>query len=130
MISFALEGVKPIPQGSMRHIGNGRMIHNRAEDLAVYRAALALVAKQKFKTPTDEPVAITIDFGLVKPKTSKRTNPTVPPDLDKLIRAVLDGLTGVVYQDDAQVVKVTAYKVYSSSYFVRIGVEIGSFEAL
>lgn len=130
LISFTLEGVKPVPQGSMRHIGNGRMIHNRAEDLAVYRAALALVAKSKFKTPTDQPVSIKIQFGLIPPKTVKRPMPIVPPDLDKLVRAVLDGLTGVVYMDDAQVVALTATKAYSQSYWVRVEVEYGAFEVL
>jgi Holliday junction resolvase RusA-like endonuclease len=48
--------------------------------------------------------------------------PTVPPDLDKLIRAVLDGLTGVAYKDDGQVVRITAVKIYAQKIGVQIGV--------
>jgi Holliday junction resolvase RusA-like endonuclease len=48
--------------------------------------------------------------------------PTVPPDLDKLIRAVLDGLTGVAYKDDGQVVKITAVKIYGQKLGVQIGI--------
>lgn len=32
------------------------------------------------------------------------------PDIDKLCRAVLDGLTGVVFKDDSQVVSLYALK--------------------
>lgn len=115
-----------MPQGSMRYIGNGRMIHNRAEDLAVYRALLANRAKQYFKVVTLEPVAIEIEFGLLRPKSVKRNLPTVPPDLDKLIRAVLDSLTGIAYQDDSQVVRIVATKVYSPAYYVKVRLNLGS----
>ena len=38
-----------------------------------------------------------------------------PPDIDKLCRAVLDALTGVMYADDRQVVALSARKVCSAS---------------
>jgi hypothetical protein len=40
--------------------------------------------------------------------------------LDKLIRAVLDGLTGVAYEDDQQVVRLTAQKAYGETEGVYI----------
>jgi Holliday junction resolvase RusA-like endonuclease len=49
---------------------------------------------------------------MLKPRTVKREHPTVPPDLDKLIRAVLDGLTAIAYVDDSQVVEIYAKKIY------------------
>lgn len=42
------------------------------------------------------------------------------PDADKLVRAVLDGLTYVVMRDDSQVVALVASKVYGK----RNGVDI------
>jgi Holliday junction resolvase RusA-like endonuclease len=36
------------------------------------------------------------------------------PDIDKLARAVLDALTGIVYEDDAQVASLVATKIYDS----------------
>lgn len=40
--------------------------------------------------------------------------PTVKPDTDKLVRAVLDGcITGVLAEDDAEVITVPAAKVYA-----------------
>lgn len=38
---------------------------------------------------------------------------TVKPDLDKLTRAIGDALTGVVYEDDAQIVTLVAAKRYA-----------------
>jgi crossover junction endodeoxyribonuclease RusA len=47
-----------------------------------------------------------------RPKTVNRPEPSVAPDLDKLVRAVLDGLTAIAYRDDGQVVRLTAAKQY------------------
>jgi crossover junction endodeoxyribonuclease RusA len=130
VIEFTLEGVKPVPQGSMRHIGNGRMIHNKAAELAIFRTAIALVAKRHFPTPLENSIAIEIEFGLQKPRTVKRAEPTVPPDLDKLVRAVLDALTGVAYVDDSQVTSLKASKFYAPGYLLRVKLADGGFEAL
>ena len=69
-------------------------------------------------------IQVGVDMDLVfifnKPKTVKRNEPYVRPDLDKLIRAVLDGLTGVAYEDDQQVVRLTAQKAYGETEGVHI----------
>lgn len=48
-------------------------------------------------------------------KPAKRYYPTVAPDLDKLLRALLDGIgqSGVIWGDDSQVVRLTAWKAYA-----------------
>ena len=63
-------------------------------------------------TPAPNPIEMTIDFRLPRPKTVRRNLPYVAPDLDKLIRAVLDALTGVAYVDDGQVVTIKSTKTY------------------
>jgi crossover junction endodeoxyribonuclease RusA len=57
-----------------------------------------------------------LDFVFSKPKSmpKKRQLNTKRPDLDKLIRAVLDGITNVLIPDDAQVISITANKSYST----------------
>ena len=63
------------------------------------------------------PIRVTVEFGLVRPKSvkeKKRPYPSVKPDLDKLVRATIDTLSGVLFEDDAQVVAVQATKVYST----------------
>jgi crossover junction endodeoxyribonuclease RusA len=104
---------RPIPQGSLKFI-NGHAIHMRAQDLALWRADIARVAKSVLWEKAVEAVEVHLTFTLLKPKTVKRNEPFVRPDIDKLIRAVLDGLTGVAYDDDQQVTKITAIKEYGT----------------
>jgi Holliday junction resolvase RusA-like endonuclease len=120
MIEFFVEG-KPVPQGSLVFM-KGRAIHAGADRLATWRADIARLGKSAGCLPSERPIAISLIFNMIKPKTVNRQMPTVPPDLDKLIRAVLDGLTGVAYKDDGQVVRITAVKIYGQKIGVQIGV--------
>ena len=68
---------------------------------------------------------VEIDFYLHRPpsvKQNKRAFPIVPPDVDKLARAALDGIgqglngkvgDGLVWGDDAQVIELIARKLYA-----------------
>ena len=114
MIKFSVEGT-PIQQGSMRHIGHGRMIHNKAVELAAWRADIASAAKLAGCKPILDPIAITMRFRVKRPKSVKREYPTVAPDLDKYVRSVNDGLTGVAFADDSQVIQIIASKEYADS---------------
>ena len=51
--------------------------------------------------------------------------PTTKPDIDNVIKAVLDGLNGVAYADDSQVVELSASKCYSDDPRVVVIVEDG-----
>ena len=102
---------KPVPQGSLKFI-NGHAIHVRAQDLALWRADIARTAKNVIWEKAQKGVELHLTFILKKPKTVTRDEPYIRPDIDKLSRAVLDGLTGVAYEDDEQVVKLTAIKEY------------------
>lgn len=50
--------------------------------------------------------------------------PDTSPDLDKLVRAVMDALTDVVYVDDSQVVEIGATKRYVPNREHPPGVEV------
>lgn len=121
MITFRVNGI-PIPQGSMKVI-NGRVLHSQGSALAVWRSLIGWEAKVAGAEPHALPVKITISFYMPRPKTVKRAYPSVAPDLDKLIRAVLDGLTGVAYADDGQVVQIHAQKLYGASVGAEIKLE-------
>ena len=110
MITFSVDG-KPIPQGSMKVI-NGHVLHARGSELIYWRSSIGLEARRHIEQMFEGAVRIEIFFRLEKPKSVKRTYPTKPPDLDKLIRSVLDALTGVAYIDDSQVVEIAAKKAY------------------
>jgi len=52
-----------------------------------------------------------ISFG-IKPPIDTRHGYPKTPDLDKLVRGVLDALTGVCYVDDSQVTTIECEKVW------------------
>lgn len=118
MIEFRVEG-QPIPQGSMK-VFNGHVVHSQGSALAVWRSAISYSARKAGAFPKKDAMTITMAFIMQKPKTVKRDYPTVPPDLDKLIRAVLDALTAVAYVDDSQVCEIYATKGYGLVPGVRI----------
>ena len=93
--SFFVKG-KPVSQGSLKFI-KGHAIHVKGRELALWRGTIAAIARGTNITKIQVGVDMDLVFIFNKPKTVKRNEPYVRPDLDKLIRAVLDGLTGVAY---------------------------------
>ena len=116
--SFFVKG-KPVSQGSLKFI-KGHAIHVKGRELALWRGTIAAMARSTNITKIQVGVDMDLLFIFNKPKTVKRSEPFVRPDLDKLIRAVLDGLTGVAYVDDQQVVRLTAQKAYGETEGVHI----------
>lgn len=119
----------PEPQGSARAFVRGRRaivttanprLHGWRE-LVTHGVHAALPDGWRL---LEGPVAVTLVFKLPRPPSvpKRRTYPTTRPDVDKLTRAVLDALTGLAFTDDAQVVMVTAMKLYAVD--VPCGVEV------
>jgi Holliday junction resolvase RusA-like endonuclease len=69
---------------------------------------------------------VRLSFRFLAPKVTKRPYPTVRPDVDRLVAGLLDALNGVVYEDDKQVVRLTATKTYGEIAGVRL--EVGRLE--
>ena len=121
-IRFAVHGT-PIQQGSSRaFVRNGRAVitSDTRRDLRSWRRRVAVAARATSGGTTidkDTPVTVRLVFRMPKPKTMPkgRIAPTVTPDLDKLLRAVLDSLTiAEVYADDCQVFDAHAVKLYET----------------
>lgn len=111
MISFFVPGA-PAPQGSKRHVGHGRMIES-SKALGPWRERVALAAHPHADGLIGGAVAIRLDFVMPRPKsTPKRSTPPAvkKPDIDKLSRAILDAITGILIADDSQVVTLYATK--------------------
>lgn len=105
---------KPAPQGSKRAVGRGRMIES-SKFVGPWRDRVAYLAMQQHPVPIERtvPVELRLDFVMPRPSSApKRSTPPAirMPDLDKLIRAVGDALTGIAWADDAQVVGIRATK--------------------
>ncbi len=52
-----------------------------------------------------------------------REMPTGKPDIDNMVKAIADGMNGVVWVDDAQIVTLAVQKVYSETPGVAVFVE-------
>lgn len=101
-LEFYAEGLAA-PQGSKRHVGNGRVIE-MSKKLPAWRKAVIEAAKavagENFGT-IPAPVRVQLHVFLPKPKKSKYAGPYGAPDVDKLQRAVGDALeqAGVIGND-------------------------------
>ena len=116
----------PRPQGSAKAFvrGNRAFITSDNAKLKPYRHTLTQVAMETasrdgLSLPVcarDVPVEVSITFTFAKPRSKPKRviHCTVKPDIDKTCRAVLDALSGVAFQDDAQVVQIIARKRYGS----------------
>lgn len=127
-LSFFVPGV-PKPQGSKRSLGRGIMVES-CKTLKPWRETVALVAHNAMegREPLTGPISVYLDFVMPRPKaTPKKEQPwaTKRPDIDKLARAVLDALTGVVIKDDSQVIcldlsKSIAYPTQHAGVYINL----------
>lgn len=118
----------PVPQGSV-DVYRGRIVAVKAP-LREWRTKIrASTMARHAGAPMDGPLNVSLVFQLVPPKKPRWWAPAVKPDLDKLIRAVLDSLSttkrkGVttkgVITDDARIIHITAAKTYHGNPGVMI----------
>jgi crossover junction endodeoxyribonuclease RusA len=124
-IRFKVYGT-PIPQGSLRAFkdrrGNARVSQGGSDDgkrkLGDWRQAIGEEARRALPDDAElltGPVYVTVSFLVPKPKSAPKylRHVTKKPDLDRLLRALLDAITGVLIVDDAQVVSISAAKSYA-----------------
>lgn len=106
------------------------VVVHEPDDAIAWQAAVAsaaMMARTRAKgSVLFGPIAVTVRTYRSRPKGHygtgrnegllKTTAPRWPsqkPDVDKLVRNALDGMTGVVYRDDGQVVQLVAQKRYA-----------------
>jgi crossover junction endodeoxyribonuclease RusA len=131
LVMFSVVGV-PVPQGSHRgYVVNGRaVVTNANPKTRPWRQDLIHAAAEAFgeRPAITGPVSVSATFKMPRPKhhfgTGRNADllrpgappyPSGKPDVDKLVRNLLDALTGAaVIRDDAQVVVLDAAKVWAS----------------
>jgi Holliday junction resolvase RusA-like endonuclease len=121
-ISFFVSGT-PVPQGSMKafRVKNSDkivMTHSNNK-LAEWRNIISDMAINMSEThewgiaERGEAIEVKMKFFFSRPASRKKDRcMTTRPDLDKLIRAVNDALTGILYEDDSQINIMLAEKCY------------------
>jgi Holliday junction resolvase RusA-like endonuclease len=124
--------VEAVPKGSVRAFiapkqQRAIIVQDKHYQLRLYESILRDHLSQAMQAQSlfEGPVRVRIVFNRSRPK-SKRKNTkyaATRPDIDKLARAVLDAMTGIVFVDDAQVAALTAEKRYADRASVEITVE-------
>jgi len=103
-----------------------------------WREAVRAETQRVALIPLAGAVSVNVDFYMPRPASHFRTgrnahllrdqapeHPIGKPDLDKLVRAVLDGLTmGGAWKDDSQVVKMDVTKLYAVKAAARCEIEV------
>ena len=119
----------PAPQGSQRafvhrHTGRAVVVESSAK-VRPWRAAITAACKAERVPHHEGPVTVSVIFYMPRPRSHHRADgvtlrptapvsPSVRPDLDKLLRSTLDGLTDAgVIEDDARIVSISARKIYA-----------------
>ncbi len=113
----------PKPQGSKRGFvtkhGKVALVEQAGKPLKDWRNAVTLTAayqaEQQHWERTTKPVSVEIEFRLYRPQKPRYPLPAVRPDLDKLIRSVLDSITAAhnIWNDDSQACRIHATKIYT-----------------
>jgi len=115
---------EPRPQGSMtgvynRRLGVSRVRHNNAPALMMWRTLVREAAREAGAELWTGPIGMHMSFGIKAPLDRRHGYPKYP-DLDKLVRGVLDALTNLCYVDDSQVVKLDASKIWDPSTMIEV----------
>lgn len=123
-LTFTVYGV-PQPKGNLRAFMKRGMkfpiVTDSNRNAKSWSQLVAEAANHAFGTaPPDlftEGVRLTVAFYLPRPKKYQKRGVAVAhlvaPDIDKLLRAILDALSQVAWRDDSQVVELLATKAYA-----------------
>ena len=118
MIQIRVYG-NPAPQGSKTAVvrGGKAIMFESSKKLPAWRDAIKMtstVARIEHGGPLLGPLSVVIVFYLERPRSTVREYPNTAPDIDKLIRAVFDGLQeSEMISNDGQIVSVNALKFWA-----------------
>lgn len=124
----------PVAKGRPRFAYFGGHTHTfTPKKTAAYEALIAdqyMKMSNYYKFGLDAPLIVSLSFGLPIPKSTPKSRVEAmndglirhmkKPDVDNLIKAILDALNGIAWEDDSQIVRVCAEKFYSKDPYIYI----------
>lgn len=133
MKQLTIDGV-PVAKGRPRLGRYGTYTPKKTQEYEEYVKA-CWVSKYGAIQPAEQPLEVNIVFYMPIPKSyskkqkveilSGRLKHTKKPDIDNLIKSVLDALNGLAYADDSQIIKVTAVKRYAETGSTELTIKEG-----
>jgi Holliday junction resolvase RusA-like endonuclease len=105
--------VKPFPQPRPRFVKKGNFVSTYYPKNYINWLINTKILLEKTNLPRlTGPIELNLHFFLKKPKSTNRIFPNVKPDLDNYIKSILDCLNNRLFNDDSQIIKLTAQKSY------------------
>jgi Holliday junction resolvase RusA-like endonuclease len=133
MKQLTIDGV-PVAKGRPRLGRYGTYTPKKTQEYEEY-VKMCWVAKYGGIQPSEQPLEMNIVFYMPIPKSyskkqsaemlNGRIKHTKKPDIDNLIKSVLDALNGLAYADDSQIIKVTAVKRYAETGSTELTIKEG-----
>lgn len=124
---------KPIPKGRARFRRIGKFVSTYTpKKTATYEQEVAKIAKIAMgdQEPLETPVTVCIYIRMPIPASYSKARkqacldgyekPTKRPDLTNVTKSLEDGMNGIVYKDDSQIVNLHITKVYSETPAVEV----------
>jgi Holliday junction resolvase RusA-like endonuclease len=135
MVNFMVEGT-PVPKGRPRFARRGKFVSTYSpkttvdyETKVAEAAQLAMGSSEPLETPVGAYIYITLPIPASYSKKRKQDclsgneRPTKKSDIDNYCKAVFDGMNGIVFLDDSQVVSLHSTKVYGTIGMVEVMVK-------
>ncbi len=133
-ISFFVPG-KPVPKARARaYSRNGQTRMYTPKTTADYETLVQSICRESFSKPLECPLCVYLAIALPVPLSwSKKRKeaalkqlirPTSRPDIDNYVKAIFDGMNGVAFVDDAQVVRLECEKFYGETPGVVVTVNL------
>jgi len=116
---------EPIPQPRQRHaVRNGIAVNYLPKDhpIHVFKQVCRIRAKAAYDgKPMTGPLKVVLLFLMPRParliwktRAMPRSWASGKPDIDNLAKAIFDSFNELIWQDDAQIVSLSAMKMYAS----------------
>ncbi|QHJ74726.1 hypothetical protein [Lactobacillus phage JNU_P1] len=129
--------IEPVEQARPRATRFGKSIRiYDPKKVTVFKRQLGMLARQQMLDrglePFDGPLEVCMEFhrpvqtSISKKERARRLSgvhrPTVKPDLSNYIKALEDGLNGIIWKDDNLIVSLQAEKFYSERPYLVVEV--------
>lgn len=135
IVNFMVEGT-PVPKGRPRFARRGKFVSTYSPKTTVdyetkvsEAARLAMGSSEPLQTPVGAYIYITLPIPASYSKKriqaclSGEERPTKKSDIDNFCKALFDGMNGIVFLDDSQVVSLHSTKVYGTVGMVEVMVK-------
>ena len=105
------------PKEDRAYEQNVREAYLQTEGAEMFYGAVAIYITAYYKIPSSAPKSAKLAME------DGTRLPTKKPDLDNIIKIINDGLKGAAFEDDKQVVRITAEKMYAEDPYVLVSVQ-------